>query len=81
MKSPNYQKIFKRNIVDRYIDRPITTSFGDKFGILDTFCFSALSSYYYLSSKPKYKENDYQPEEPDDEVVVDMSHSMFIPNK
>ena len=40
--------------------------------------FSALSSYYYLSSKPKYKENDYQPEEPDDEVVVDMSNTQYV---
>ena len=56
-------KIFKRNVVDRYIDRPNTTSFGGKFAVLDTLCFAEFSRYYYLPSDPKYKENDYQPEE------------------
>ena len=65
-------KIFKRNVVDRYIDRPNTTSSGGKFAVLDTLCFAEFSRYYYLPSNPKYKENDYQPEELDDESISGM---------
>ena len=55
-------KIFKRNIVDRYIDRPNTTSSGGRFAVLDTICFAKFPRYYDLPSNPKYKENNYQPE-------------------
>ena len=58
-------------MVDRYIDRPNLTSSSGKFAVLDAFCFAEFSRYYYLPSKPKYKENDYQPKELDDEIVED----------
>ena len=67
----NSKKIFKRNMVDRYIDRKNLASSTGKFAILDAFCFAEFSRYYYLPSKPKYKENDYQPKELDDEIVED----------
>ena len=66
------KKIFKRNTFDRYIDRPNLTSSSSKFAVLDAFCFAEFSRYYYLPSNPKYKENDYQPEELDDEIVEDI---------
>ena len=34
------KKIFKRNVVDRYIDRPNLTSSSGKFAVLDAFCFA-----------------------------------------
>ena len=67
-------KIFKRNVVDRYIDRPNKTSSDGKFLVLDALCFAEFSRCYYLTSNPKYKENDYQPEELDDESISGMSN-------
>ena len=66
------KKIFKRNMVHQYIDRPNLTSSSSKFAVLDAFCFAEFSRCYYLPSHPKYKENDYQPEELDDEIVEDI---------
>ena len=67
-------KIFKRNVVDRYIDRPNTTSSGGKFAVLDPLCLAEFSRYCYLPSNPKCKENDYRPEELDDESISGMSN-------
>ena len=72
------KKIFERNMVDRYIDRPNLTGSGGKFDVLDAFCFAEFSQYYYLPSNSKYKENDYQPEELDDEIVEDISNSDYL---
>ena len=58
-------KIFRQNVVDWYIDCPNTTSSSDKFAVLATICFAEFSRYYYLPSNLEYKENDYQPEEPE----------------
>ena len=60
------KKIFKQNMVDRYIDWPNLTSSSSKFPVLDAFGFAELLRYYYLPFNPKYKEIDYQPEELDD---------------
>ena len=72
------KKIFKRDMVDRYIDRPNVTSSSGAFAVLDAFCFAEFSRYYYLPSKPKYKENDNQPEELDDEIVEDNSNLEYL---
>ena len=61
-------------VVDRFIDRPYTRSSGAKLAVLDTLSFDEFSRYYYLPSNPKYKENDYQPEEPDHESILGMSN-------
>ena len=57
-------KMLQRNMAN-------LTSSSSKFAVLDAFCFAEFSRYYYLPSKPKYKENDYQPKELDDEIVED----------
>ena len=67
-------KIFKQNVVDRYIDRPNTTSSGGKFAVVDTLCFADFSRYYYLPSNLKYKESYYLPEELDNESLSGMSN-------
>ena len=60
--------IFKRNMIDRYIDRP-NLSFGDgKYSIVDSFCFAEFLRYYYLAPF-KSKDNDYQPEILQDDLV------------
>ena len=63
------KKIFKQSMVDRYIDRPNFTSSSSKFAVLDPFCFTEFSRYYYLPSIPIYKKNDYQPKKLNYEVV------------
>ena len=63
---------------DRYIDRPNLTSSSAKFAVLDAFCSAEFSPYHYLPSNPKYKEDDYQPDELDDEIVEDISNSDYL---
>ena len=67
-------------MVDRYIDGPNLTSCSSKFSVLDAFCFAEFSRYYDLPSNPKYKENDYQSEELDDEIVEDISDYLYAKN-
>ena len=47
------KKIFKRNMVDRYIDQQKLKSSSGKFAVLDAFGFAEFSRYYYLPSNPK----------------------------
>ena len=76
---PEHSKnIFKLNMFDRYIDRLNLTCSSQTFSILDTFCFAEFSLSYYLSSNQKYKENNYQPEELDEEVVEGISNSDYL---
>ena len=43
---PEYScDVFKRNMIDRYIDRPKTAFLGGKYKILDTFCYANLIYY------------------------------------
>ena len=72
------KKIFRRNMLDWYIDRSKLISSNSKFAVLDAFCFAEFSRYFYLPSNPKYKENDYQSEELDDEIVEDISKSDYL---
>ena len=54
------EDIFKRNLVDRYIDRPNTTFAKGKYHQLDSLCLANFAAYYYLEYKNE--ENDSQPE-------------------
>ena len=54
--------IFKRNMIDRYIDRPNRTFFNGKYGVLDRFCYAEFLSHYSLLPKnTKDYVNDSQP--------------------
>ena len=57
--------IFKKNMIDRYIDRPNVSFCGGKYSVLDSFCFSEFLRYYYLAPS-KSKDNNYQ-----SEILVD----------
>ena len=59
--------VFRRNMLDRYIDRPNTSFVGGKFSVLNEFCYAEFLRYYYLVSKA-WDENDYQPEVLKDEM-------------
>ena len=56
-------EVFKRNSLDRYMDRPNLTFKEGKYSVLDNFCFADFVAYYLLNTKPKVElENDNQPE-------------------
>ena len=68
------KNLFKRNMVDRYIDRPDMTSFGGKYSLLNSFCYAEFLRFYYLAPNAKFKENDYQPEELVDELMEEIDN-------
>ena len=43
--------IFKRNMIDRYIDRPASTFSNGRYSILDSFCYAEFVAHYYLLPK------------------------------
>ena len=45
--------IFKRNMIDRYMDRPNKTFLGGKYSILDSFCYAEFLAHYYVVSIDK----------------------------
>ena len=59
--------VFKRNMLDRYINRPNPTFANGIYSVLDQFCYAEFLRYYYLSPKPI--ENGSQPEEFPDKVL------------
>ena len=61
--------IFKRKMIDRYIDRPNVASRGGKYSILDSFCYAEFLRFYYVASNTTSNENDYQPEELSNELI------------
>ena len=49
-------------MIDRYIDRPNAVFLGEKYKILDTFCYAKFLAYYYILPKATiYTVNDSQP--------------------
>ncbi|XP_057316777.1 uncharacterized protein LOC130657796 [Hydractinia symbiolongicarpus] len=52
--------IFKRNMLDRYVDRPNPTFAKGKYAILDQFCYPQFLANYYLAGRFD-DENDSQP--------------------
>ena len=66
--------IFKRNMIDRYCDRPNSHFASGKYAILDSFCFAEFLRYYYLRYNEN-DENDYQPDELRDELI-ESNHEM-----
>ena len=70
--SEDSEDIFKRNMIDRCIDRPNISSFAGKCPILDSFCYAEFLLFYYLASKTKFTDNDYQPEGLRNELIEDI---------
>ena len=58
---PDSTDIFKRNLVDRYIDSLISQYKNDMFGIVDHICFAIFLSHCYLDHEKK-DENNTQPD-------------------
>ncbi|XP_066927184.1 uncharacterized protein [Clytia hemisphaerica] len=54
--------VFKKNMLDRYIDRPNRAFKNGRYAAMDALCYAQFLSNYYLEPKKKEIENDYQPE-------------------
>ena len=54
--------VFKKNMLDRYIDRPNRTFKNGRYAAIDDLCYAQFLSNYYLDTKKTGEENDYQPE-------------------
>ena len=74
-------EVFKRNSLDRYLDRPNLTFKEGKYSVLDNFCFADFVAYYVLNTKPKVElENDNQPEVLlEDDIDTPCSYPRSIP--
>ena len=60
--------IFKRSIIDRYID-PTNVKFSNgKYAMLNGFCFAEFLRYYYLVLGES-KDNAYQPKTLQDDLI------------
>ena len=62
--------IFKKNMIDRYIDRPNKLFCNGKYSILDGFCYAEFLRYYYLAPS-RTTDNDYQPVVLSDKLIED----------
>ena len=62
--------IYKRNMIDRYLDRPNSSFQKGKYAQIDKMCYAQFFSHYYLKPKPNADEdNDNQPEVLSEEVM------------
>ena len=72
--------IFKRNMLDRYVDRPNLTYMGGKYSVLDKFCYAEFLAHYYLPSRQVCdEENDNQPEVLDESTLESNHHLCDYP--
>ena len=63
------KEIFKRNMIDCYIDRPNANYENGKYAVLDSMCFAEFLRYYSLAKRNHNLDNDYQPEELTNKVI------------
>ena len=60
---PDSTDVFKRNSLDRYMDRPNVTFKRGQYYMIDNLCFAEFLAYYVLDTSKKLDiVNDYQPE-------------------
>ena len=57
---PGSTDIFKRNMIERYIDRPDRTFCKGRYAVVNNLCLAMFLAYYYLQFEQK-DENDSQP--------------------
>ena len=67
----NSTDIFKKNMVDRYVDQPDLMFAAGKYVMADQMCYVEFLRYYYLIYKSIH--NDNQPEELTDNLLEDNS--------
>ena len=70
--------VFKRNMIDRYMERPNSSFANRKYRIIDSFCYANFLAHYYLL--PKISDdiiNDNQPTVLEESLVED-NHNICI---
>ena len=74
-------EIFKRNMLDRYVDRPNRTFLRGKFSVCNDLCYAQFTANYRLDSKINYEEviNDCQPIVLSDLIVEENHESSVLP--
>ncbi|XP_066911767.1 uncharacterized protein [Clytia hemisphaerica] len=77
------EDVFKKNILDRYIDRPNRTFSNGKYREIDSLCYAQFCSNFELDKKNDYAEliNDSQPNVLDDTVVEENHVENPLPKK
>ena len=74
--------IFKRNMLDRYVERPNKTLPRGKYAICDELCFAQFCTFYRLDNNVNFEEliNDCQPIVLSD-LIIEENHenSIFYP--
>ena len=48
-------EVRKRNMIDRYLDRPNTAFLGGKYKMLDNFCYAKFLAHYYIYYQQFFK--------------------------
>ena len=62
--------VFKRNMIDRYIDRPNSIYRSGKYSVVDKMCLAEFCSYYHLpNSNCNDINNDNQPDVLENELI------------
>ena len=61
------EDIFKKNMVDRYMDRPDEKFQNGKFASVNSLCYAEFLRYYYVSTISN--ENDWQPVKRTDDIL------------
>ena len=59
--------IFKRNMLDRYVDRPDESFCNGDYGVLNKFCYAESLRFYYIA--PSANENNWQPMDLNNELL------------
>ena len=73
--------LFKRNMLDRYMDRPDNSFCKRRYRILDSICYAQLLANYVLDCRPVGESNDYQPEVLEELLIhADSNDQQHLPN-
>lgn len=55
------EEVFKRNMLDRYSDRPNALYMQGKYAVLNDMCYATFCANYVLDTKKTIDNNDWQP--------------------
>ena len=71
------KEIFKRKVMDRYIDGPNANYVNGKCAVLDSMCFAEFRRYYYLAKRNNNLDNGYQLKESTNKVIEE-NHDQHV---
>ena len=71
---PDSTDVFKRNMIERYMDRPNTTFKNGAYAVVDNLCLAMFLAYYQV----KYESNDVNDSQPEvlDEDISKIHHDL-----